>query len=231
LLVAHFLHSFAHVKWTIFSIAMLITALASAFGAVEYDNFGPGNTYAPAIGYSISSQYSDANSFNASFSGTLTSIDFGATTQTPHDHTFNVSIALDMNGHPDGIGTFLGTISPTTATGGPNSGSTIVSLASLSYPLISGTPYWIELAGAGPNDVGAWNASTTATSPNMQQSTDGGVTWAAITEAPPWIGAFRVNAAPVPEPSTVVVSVIVSCFLAARIARRRPQKRQEYRSE
>ena len=212
------------VKRTPVSIVMLVITLSSAFSAIEYDNFGPGNTYAPALGYFVSSQYSDANSFSASLSGMLTSIDFGATTQTPNDHTFNVSIALDTNGHPDGIGTFLGTISPTTSAGGPNSGSTIVSLAGLAYPLISGTPYWIELAVAGPNDVGVWNASTTATSPNMQQSADGGATWAALSEAPPMIGAFRVNATPVPEPSTLVASVVLSCFLAIGIAQRRRQK-------
>jgi len=177
------------------SAVVLMITVTSAFSGVEYDNLGLGDTYSQNTGFFISSQYSDASAFTAAFTGTLTSIDFGVTAQTPDNHNFNVSIALDASGHPNGTGTFLGIISPTAGFNSTN--HAIVSLGGLSFPLASGATYWIELAAAGPNDVGAWNASITTNSPNTQQSADGGATWSTIPFDA--IGAFRVNATSVPE--------------------------------
>jgi hypothetical protein len=203
------------------SLFVWIVTASSVFSAVEYDNFAPGNIYSQNSGFSISSQYRDASAFTASFTGTLTSIDFGVTAQMPGNHDFNVSIALDAGGQPAGSATFLGMISPTAGFNGPGSDRAIVSLTNLSYSLTIGAVYWIELSAAGPNDGGVWNLSTVATTPQMLQSSDGGLTWS--NPGLSGIGAFRVNASVVPEPTTVALlgSAFGMCLLIERSRRRR----------
>lgn len=204
----------------LFACALMAVA-ASAFGDVEYDNLAPGDFYSQNTGFSISSQYTDASVFTASFTGILTSIDFGVTIQTLNNSPFNVSIALDGGGHPDSSTTFLGTISPTAAFNAPGSDHAIVSLSNLSFSLTSGTLYWIGLSASGPNDVAVWNLSTTATSPQMLQSSDGGSTWndPGLTG----IGAFRVNATAVPEPGIAALLVCAGgvLFLSKKSRSRR----------
>jgi hypothetical protein len=205
---------------TLASALMVIATIA--FGDVEYDNFAPGNFHSQNTGFSISSQYTDASAFTASFTGILTSIDFGVTIQTLNNSPFNVSIASDAGGHPSNSETFLGTISPTAGFNGPGSDHAIVSLTNLSFSLASGTLYWIEIVASGTNDVAVWNLSTVAVSPQMLQSADGGAMW--YNPGQTGIGAFRINAIVVPEPG---IAGLLGCaggvlFLIKRSKYRRP---------
>jgi hypothetical protein len=162
-------------------------------------NFGDGNLYA------------ETDSFTASATASLSSIDIALSCVFACPDPVTVSFARNSGGLP---GAVLETFS---VAGGSlpafGSGGAPMVLNSVLHPLLtSGMEYWVTVA-PDSNDSAAWGLNSTGDASVAYLSQDGGTTWDTTSTATP--GALQVNG--VPEPSTVILLGTVMPALALRI--------------
>ncbi len=182
---------------------LAVLTLTAPLGAtVLYSDFGAGDSYNTATGWTLSNSGSPisttqavAAEFQPSVTATLDSIRVAAFWVSGTD-SFTLELAADNSGAP---GTILEgyTLTPTAST-------SILTATSLSNPTLSaGTNYWLIILPGAADTWGAWNENSQSVD-GVAFSTDNGTTWSPLlTDGSHPAPAFDVSGTPdVPEPTS-----------------------------
>ena len=189
------------------AVATMLVGPPSARAAVIYSDFGPGDTFTPSQGFGIrgsnvfGGSVSQGAMFTAGATGLLGEIDV-AFFYASGSGQFNLSLYTANSSGQLGtlIETIMGGVVPTSDT----SGAVIVE-SSLLHPLITaGTSYFLIASAANSQTNVAWNYNSTGTTGTLYSSDSRGVTYSSSTILP----TFRLQTSAVPEPSSLVLSVI-----------------------
>ena len=189
------------------ALAAAALAVAGQANRVEaqvvYNNFGAGDSYNTATGWTVSTTPIDqkvAQQFTPSGTGVLTSIEVAMGLVQGVNH-FDLALLTDSSNTP---GSVIESWSVDNAMGTFGSNNVPIFLASALNPLISvGTPYWIAI-GTSTQTWSAWNWNDQGATGLLASGSNGG------SFNPPannTLGAMRVTVRPsaVPEPSSMAL--------------------------
>jgi hypothetical protein len=205
----------------------LLTTFILAFNVersaadILFSTLGPGDTYDSTFaGLSVNGQNASgtlyaANAFQPLFDGNLLSIELGITNYDIQDGGSG-AIVLHLYANDTATNTPItsldlatGTLTATAATGSTNSALTIFTYSGPTLLLSHSLIYWLALAPASDNTTVHWQQSLPAISGKVGTSPDG-MTYSVSNGT---LEAFRVNAAPVPEPTAFALSGLGAVLL------------------
>ena len=205
------------VRSTVFVLVFALIAPRLATAAVEYSNFGTGDSHGSTAesitGASTGSTYqSQADEFTAAFTGTITSIDvaaFGLSSDNvllrlyANDASTNLPLASSR--------IELGDLAIAAAPGG------VATLTlNTAVTLIGGNQYWLEMAPGNALTTVEWYSANNVLANPSAISIDASQSF----KSDPVADVFRVNAAPIPEPETWWLMAVGVVFLLCLISRR-----------
>ncbi len=189
-------------------LALLFAAPQAARAGFVYENFGAGNSYDTTTGYTIGNfgpgaNYVYAAAFTTS-AGPLALSSISVALGEADGSTgglVNISLASDIGGSPGAVLETLQAAVP----GDYFSGGSVVTVNSASNPILqANTQYWVEVSAVSSSQYFGWFFNNQGARGPVGTSLDGGATYSV---GPDTDGAFSVeaNAAPVPEPSSIVL--------------------------
>ena len=217
---------------TVLGLVLLLTALvpAARAGSVLFSNFGPGNSYDTGDGNFVGNgldgtgnNYASGDTFTPSATGPFTSLTIALSNYYgTNTDTLAVSLTADSGANSPGSVLAAFDIGPGSLGLFGLNNAPLVLTAIPGISLMAGTQYWVTVADiSGGTDTNVWNWNTTGDASANAISTDGGMTWFSPSGLTP--GAYSVNGASVPEPSTLVL--LSTGALGVVLGRRRMRRR------
>ena len=196
--------------------AVLITC-QSAFAGIAYDNFGPGDSYNPDIGWAATGTgtgvpFQSACQFTSLESGSLKSITIAWTFVGDH----NTGVLSLFNDNSDTVGSLI-TAWSFSGLGGPYPGQYAPVTLPNGFPgitLTAGQKYWVEVSPGDDMAIGVWNINSTGALGWRGVSSNGGATYSYFDDQD--TGAMRVET--VPEPASMAVLGLGALALRRRRA-------------
>jgi hypothetical protein len=201
-------------------LLILMGALSGEARAdIVYSNLGPGDTYQPAVGWTVAGPSAAIAAQEVAGVFTVSGADYVLTSlelalwHIEGDRTITIHLNENSSGLPGAvIESFLVALSP---------GPEIVTLTSLLTPLLSnGSTYWITTEAGADDTWAAWNWNDQSAL-GWAVSLDGGASWQSVDTTSP---AFRVNGTAtnvvVPEPASII-SAAVGALGLILVSRRR----------
>ena len=184
----------------VITLSSLFVLAPGAFAATAYSNFdisSPANQYSGTVVAGSGSSFGDlsvAFQFTAGLSGLLTSIDTGLT-HFSGSPTLTLSVYSDSS---NALGGNLGTVSQTLVTSSFNPVvPTTFDFSSASISLVAGQKYWVSASSPATSGFDLWNYNTEGVTGLYAQS-------GSVASEPGTQGAFQVNTAATPEPTSMI---------------------------
>jgi hypothetical protein len=190
-------------------LTLLVNGLGKANADVIFNDYGPLYTYQTTIGWTVSGSsttfpFTAANEFTASLTAAVTAVDLGISLAAGTNSVV-VELMTDNGGTPGSVLESYGFVDQMGAFGSQN--SPLVATSVTNPILVAGTNYWMVAVPGASDTNAAWNYNDQSVTGTDLYSRDGGATW--TSNGSQTLGAFEVFGAPVPVPSTLVMSSII----------------------
>src|SRR5271157_4612032 len=184
-----------------FSFALLLAGVGQVRADIIFSDLGPGDSYKGSFGYVVDSSDAVSTPFTPTVTSVLSEVELAMGTNFGGGNQVIVQLQNDNAGSPGSIiESYSISVLPTF--GGSSSDHLSVAFSSLDPTLTAGTQYWLSVLPAVPSTLVNWNVNSTGYT-GLALSSDGGATWNfSSSRVEP---AFRVDSAPVPEPSSLVL--------------------------
>lgn len=201
-------------------ILLIVFPSGKVAAAVAYSNLGPGDSFVTDSGLAVNGSGSHnganqvANGFTSLVTGTINSVEVGLF------GIGSINVGLQLNDPITNLpltssNIFLGTILISSP---PLPGRLVNLIPGTPVSLVAGGQYWLVLSPTASDTDAAWGFSVFPNANPAAISSDGGQTFALLLNV---ASAFRINAAPVPEPSILALLGAGVIAIGVRNFRRR----------